>query len=245
MPTEADELNRMAILTIRDLIVSLKGDRVLYSFGGVEVISDYAKGATTVLDSRTKRVATVPLAEFAAAIMAAEQTSDMEEGAKIRVMSENMAGQSAILGIPTKETVLIISGTAPDVPAPGLRMEFHFWLANDQELKKTPARRELAIHLERNKGRNVDLLTRMIGGFLGHKIGGPLSRTITTAATAMQFRLLVYMPGKSTFEPTFELGQELTEMVTEPIADVVFAVPPDYEKVSLKEILAETALTLQ
>ena len=238
---EAEKLKAEMDAMMLDMTAHMKGDRVRFSVGRLEVFKDYAKNTITVLDQTNRRVATASMAEYAADVAVAQDPpdSDAEDGSKTDVKLEKATRKSPVLSIPTEERVLVMSIKTPDFPEPGVHLEIHFWLANVQKMKKTPAREELALYFKRT---GTDMIgTGMIKQFTSipglRKKMQPLAKMLTSG-NPIQFRLALYYPGMSTFEPSFELGWELTELTTDPISDTVFEVPADCETVSIKEILA-------
>src|SRR5664279_784751 len=96
--------------------VQIKGDRVCTSMGQLLAIADYAKGVITILDPKTSRFATVPLAEYPAKILAMQKmpvmTPDaqrMFDNMKIDVKTSKTGQTATLLGIRAEETLLTIS----------------------------------------------------------------------------------------------------------------------------------------
>src|ERR1035437_1398025 len=109
---EAKEAKGEMDATMLDTTSQMKGDRVHVSIGHLECIKDYAKGTITVLDRKSKRVATIPLAEYMADIATGAETQatpkapDVDAGLKIHVKSEKTARTAVVHGILTEESVL-------------------------------------------------------------------------------------------------------------------------------------------
>src|ERR1039457_4747010 len=60
----------------------IKGDRVYTSMGQMFSVTDYAKGEITLVEPKTRRFATVPLAEYPGKVLAAQQLPPMPPDAQ-------------------------------------------------------------------------------------------------------------------------------------------------------------------
>ena len=77
-PQTVDSLKRqMANRMAEGTTLQIKGDRVYTSLGQMFTVADYAKGEITVVDPKTRRFASVPLADFPAKIVAVQKIPSM------------------------------------------------------------------------------------------------------------------------------------------------------------------------
>lgn len=137
--------------------MQIKGDRVYTSMGQMFRVADYAKGEITLVDPKTRRFATVPLAEYPAQMLAAQKLPPMPPGAqrifddmKLEVKNSKTGQTATIQGIRTEENLLVIS--VEMTAGTQMRTEIHTWTASVDELQRTPALRELAAYAGRPKG---------------------------------------------------------------------------------------------
>ena len=129
--------------------LELKGDRVRMAMGDMYSVADYAKGEILLVDPKTKRFATLPLAEYAGKILGSQALPAMPPDAqrifdnmKLDVKTSKTGKTETTHGIRTEESVLAISmemGAGMQ-----MRMEIHNWIASAEELKGTPALQRLA-----------------------------------------------------------------------------------------------------
>ncbi len=128
----------------------VKGNRCSSSGGVLGAVTDYDKGEVTLLNSKTKEFATVPLAGYAAKIADAMPHQQMPDGAlqmlqslKFDVQTKKTGQTGLIGGIQAEEYLVALSLAMPGLAA-GIKMEMHNWMAAPAELARIPALRELA-----------------------------------------------------------------------------------------------------
>src|SRR5260370_13205346 len=151
--------------------VQIKGERVYTSMGRMVSIADYATGQITVVDSETKRFATAPLADFPAKALAAQKLPQMPPDAqrifdnmKLDVRVSKTGRTEIVQGIRAEENLLVL--TMELNAGMQMRTEIHTWKAGLDELKRTPALRELAVLGERPNG-GMDPMARVIKALAG------------------------------------------------------------------------------
>jgi hypothetical protein len=234
--------------------VQIKGDKVYTSMGRMISIVDYASGQITVIDPETKRYATVPLADFPAKAVGAQKLPPMSPDAqrifdnmKLDVKSSKTGRTETIQGMRTEETLLVLT---MDVTA-GMQMrtEIHNWKAGLEDLKGTPAMRELAVWAGRPKAGldPVDVVTKVLEGMpgMGEKRRAPMQEMMKAAGGAViRTRLATYMPmmaqtlGGTADQPVAEVATDLAELSTDAVPDSRFEVPAGYQTASMEDLLA-------
>jgi hypothetical protein len=235
-------------------VVQIKGDRVYTSMGRMVSIADYATGQITVLDSETKRFATAPLADFPAKAVAAQKLPPMSPDAqrildnmKLDVKTSKTGRKETIQGIHTEETLLVL--TMELTAGMQMRTEIHAWKASLDELKATPALRDLAVWAERPKAGMdpVEVVTKILAGMpgLGEKMRGPMQEMMKASGGAViRLRLATFVPalaqnlGGAADQPVAELASDLAELSTDPVPDSRFEAPPGYQASSMEDLLA-------
>ena len=234
--------------------VQIKGDRVYTSMGRMISIVDYASGQITVIDPETKRYATVPLADFPAKAVSAQKLPPMSPDAqrifdnmKLDVKSSKTGRTETIQGMRTEETLMVL--TMEVTTGMQMRTEIHNWKAGLEDLKGTPAMRELAVWAGRPKAGldPVDVVTKVLEGMpgMGEKLRAPMQEMMKAAGGAViRTRLATYMPmmaqtlGGTADQPVAEVATDLAELSTEAVPDSRFEVPAGYQTASMEDLLA-------
>lgn len=230
--------------------VLIKGDRVYSSLGQLVSITDYAKGVITVLDSKTRRFATLPLAEYPAKILAAQKRPPMSPDAqrifdnmKLDVKSSKTGQTATIHEIRTEENLLVVSmelsaGTL-------MRTEIHNWIAASDELQRRPDLRELAAYTGKPKGGldPMELATKSLLAMpgIGEKLRAPIEEMKKSGGAVIRMRSATYMPlmpgAQSTGEPITELSMEWAEISATAVPDSRFEVPAGYQAAPMEDLL--------
>jgi hypothetical protein len=234
--------------------VQVKGDRVYTSMGRMVSIADYATGQITVVDSETKRFATAPLADFPAKAVAAQKLPSMAPDAqrifdnmKLDVKTSKTGRTEIIQGIHTEETLLVL--TMELTAGMQMRTEIHSWKARLDELKGTPALRELAVWAERPKAGMdpMEVVTKVLAGMtgMGEKLRGPMQEMMKAAGgTVIRTRLATFIPamaqtlGGTADQPVAQVATDLAELSMDPVPDSRFEVPAGYQTASMEDLLA-------
>jgi hypothetical protein len=234
--------------------VQIKGDRVYTSMGRMISIADYASGQITVIDPETKRYATVPLADFPAKAVGAQRLPPMSPDAqrifdnmKLDVKSSKTGRTETIQGMRTEETLMVL--TMEVTAGMQMRTEIHNWKAGLEDLKGTPAMRELAVWAGRPKAGldPVDVVTKVLEGMpgMGEKLRAPMQEMMKAAGGAViRTRLATYIPmmaqtlGGTADQPVAEVATDLAELSTDAVPDSRFEVPAGYQTASMEDLLA-------
>jgi hypothetical protein len=234
--------------------VQIKGDRVYTSMGRMVSIADYATGQITVIDPETRRFATAPLADFPAKAVAAQKLPPMSPDAqrildnmKLDVKTSKTGRKETIQGIQTEETLLVL--TMELTAGMQMRTEIHTWKAGLDELKRTPALRELAVWAERPKAGMdpVEVVTKVLAGMpgMGEKLRGPMQEMMkASGGTVIRMRLATFIPamaqtlGGTADQPVAEVASDLAELSIDPVPDSRFEVPAGYQTASMEDLLA-------
>jgi hypothetical protein len=153
-------------LPFKEILTRVKGDRSYASMGPVTVVSDLASGKITLIDPKTQRFATMPLADYLSKVSGSTgaNTQDMPEQAKqilaktkFDLTSRDTGRTNRIQGIEAYERELVVSISIP-VPIPGqengmqISLKFQIWKPQAAEMERVPALRELAAYSQRNHG---------------------------------------------------------------------------------------------
>ena len=234
--------------------VQIKGDRVYTSMGRMVSIADYGTGQITVIDPDTKRFATSSLTDFPGKAVAAQKMPPMSPDAqrifdnmKLDVKTSKTGRMEIIQGIHTEETLLVL--TMELTAGMQMRTEIRSWKARLDELKGTPALRELAVWGERPKAGldPMEVVTKVLAGMpgMGEKLRGPMQEMMKAAGgTVIRTRLATFMPamaqtlGGAADQPVAEVATDLAELSTDPVPDSRFEVPAGYQMASMEDLLA-------
>jgi TonB family protein len=234
--------------------VQIKGDRVCVSMGQLLAIADYAKGVITILDPKTSRFATLPLAEYPARILAMQNTPAMPPDAqrifdnmKFDVKTSKTGQTATLLGIRTEEHLLTISMELP--AGMTMRTEIHNWTATPDELQRSPELRELAAFVGRPQDglAPMEMLTKSLSGVpgIGEKLRGPMQEIAKAGSgAALRMRSATFMPAMAQSmgaaaadEPLTEFAMDLAEFSAAPIPLARFEVPAGYQTAAMEDLL--------
>jgi hypothetical protein len=230
-------------------MVRIKGDRVSASMGPLTSITDYAKGTITVLDPKTKRVATSTIAEYARQLGVARKTpagsAEVQrafEGLKVDVSTEKSGQTQTIQGMAAEERVVKLAMQIPGIPGQGMRVEIHVWMASPEEMQSRPALRELAAYSARAKNGMdpLELLTKAFSAMpaVSEKVRGPFEEMVKGAGgQLLQMRADYFLPALGEGDASMKLAMELAELSTAPIAEAAFETPAGYRTAPMGELL--------
>jgi TonB family protein len=232
--------------------VELKGDRVRVAMGEMYSVADYAKGEILLVDPKTKRFATVPLAEYAAKILTSQVMPPMPPDAqrifdnmKLDVKTSKTGKTETTQGIRTEESVLTM--TMEMTAGMQMRMEVHNWTASADELKNTPALGDLAIWAGRRKeGLDpMEMMTKSLAGLpgMGEKLRGPMQELMKgTGGAVIRMQARTFLPAMAQMsggsdEPVTEVSMDL--------ADSRFEVPAGYQSAAMEDLLKDLIGTMK
>jgi hypothetical protein len=252
MPAGAAEAmkKQMAAAMPDGITVEMKGDMVHTSMGALSAIIDYGKGTITLLNPKTKQVATIPLAEYGDKLAAAQKIPEMPAEAqkifdamKIDVKTEKTGQRATLHGIATEERVVTLTMEMPGMPAPGMRVEIHVWIATAAELRTMPELKELADYAARSRKAMdpAELMAKSMSKIpgLGEKMRTPMKELMKSSGElVIQMRQAMYMPGMGTSEPSMEFVMDMADLSRASIPDTAFEAPMGYQTAPAEELLA-------
>jgi TonB family protein len=163
MPAAAVEMakQQMGALLPPESVIQVKGDRSYSTLGSSGIVADYAKGEITIVNTKTKQFATIPIGEFASQLMpqnaqtpeAQQLMQQMLQNMKFDVQSHKTGQMAMVQGIRAEENLVTIGiqMPTPNGEAAGfaIRMEMRTWIASADELNRIPALKELAVYAAR------------------------------------------------------------------------------------------------
>ena len=240
--------------------LELKGDRVRTAMGEMYSVADYAKGEILLVDPKTKRFATLPLAEYASKVMASQVLPAMPPDAqrifdnmKLDVKTSKTGKTETTQGIRTEESVLAISmemGAGMQ-----MRIEIHNWIASAEDLKGTPALRDLAAWAERKRDGTdpMEMMTKALASLpgLGEKLRAPVQEMMKgTGGVVIRMQARTFVPAMAQMsggsdEPLSEVAMELAELSTAPLADSRFEAPAGYRTAAIEDLLKDAIPTIK
>jgi TonB family protein len=241
--------------------LELKGDRVRTAMGEMYSVADYLKGEILLVDPKTKRFATVPLAEYASKVLGSQVMPAMPPDAqrifdnmKLDVKTSKTGKSETIQGIRTEESVLAISMEM--AAGMQMRMEIHNWIASAEELKGAPALHDLASWAGR-KREGLDPMEMMSKALtslpgMGEKLRAPMQEMMKgTAGVVIRMQALTFVPamaqmsGSGSDEPLTQVSMDLAEISTAPVADLRFEVPAGYHTAAMEDLLKDAIGTIK
>ncbi len=238
-----------------------RNGKIFYTQGKTNLIVNVAKKEITLLDHAGKRCATVPAAQYGDEVARAMPAVPDQAKALLGSMkahAESAAGGTAtIQGMEGDEHIITITVDAPAgqaaLPAgPMVRIVMHVWIAKGSEALRVPALREVAgynmMSMEAiNPLATIEKAFQQLPG-LGESLASLTKDLLTSSSGSIMLRtqMEMFMPmlagltGQAGGDPNasfMQITQELTQISTEPIADSVFDVPPDYKQATVAEIM--------
>jgi TonB family protein len=240
--------------------LELKGDRVRMAMGDMYSVADYAKGEILLVDPKTKRFATLPLAEYAGKILGSQALPAMPPDAqrifdnmKLDVKTSKTGKSETTQGIRTEESVLAISMEM--AAGMQMRMEIHNWIASAEELNGTPALHDLANWAGRKRGGldPMEMMSKALTALpgIGEKLRAPMQEMMKgTPGVVMRMQALTFVPAMSQLaggsdEPLTQVSMDLVELSTAPVADARFEVPAGYQTAAMEDLIKDAIGTIK
>ncbi|HTS65917.1 MAG TPA: hypothetical protein VMH28_28040 [Candidatus Acidoferrales bacterium] len=256
-PTAAEAMNKqMADSLSNGVTLRIKGGRSITNSGPLQIITDRDKGTVTLLDSKTQRYATCPIAEYGDKFksimpeMPAE-VKQMFENMKIDVNTSKTGKTGMVKNIKVEELVVAITMEAqgPMAAMMNTKVEMHLWAATNDELERLPALKEVAAYMARQAtaSDNFGSITKafaQVPGFVDKlkPAVGEMIRASSGAVLRTQTKMM--MPGSAKMmgapnpdEPFTDLTTDLLELSDAAIADSVFTVPAGYKSVPIEDLV--------
>jgi hypothetical protein len=250
-------------------VIRIKGDRARAEMGKFISIVDLATNQITFIEPEKMTFATGTLEDLAKATAYAmpELPSTPPQAQNLAVLfntdvSSRKTGRAeTIHGIAAEETETVFSikmnrNSVPNGPALSLTMQA--WRARNDD---GAALRELSRYYAMQSGHTRDFLSDMtarsqaIGQFMGGMVDalqeltkdGPILRLHVEASSPMLAAVALQLKEQGQtlpldFDPNtplFSLNQDLVELSTEPLDELIFQVPSEYRKVELEEIVKD------
>jgi TonB family protein len=245
----------------KELLIQIKGRKVLTSMGRLVMLADYVKGTITLMDPKTQRFATSPLADYADKIAAVQKqkmpamppaAQEMINNIQFDVKTDRTGKTAVIQGIGAEETVLNLSIEIPNpsgVPMK-MRMEMHQWIATPEEMNRVPALKELDVYasLPKEGVDPVATMTKVLANFPGmaEKVRGAMGDlTKNVGKATLRVQTAIYMPSIAAMmgsaaadQPFTEYSMELAELSSAPLPDSRFDVPANYQSALMEDLIA-------
>jgi TonB family protein len=226
--------------------IRIKGDKTLSNVGALTAIMDNSTSALTLLNPATKHYAQVPMAEYIAGLQTAlpPAAAALMKNMKFDAQTSKTGQFGMVAGIRAEEhlATITVSMDMPGLPeGPLIRMEMHTWLASPDELNRIPALREYAASAQRalsvsSAGDAVQKLLQQVPGAAEQLRVLKEAAGNNTGSLTLKMQEAVYNAKGDVKLPIMEMTMELAEISTDAIDDSVFAVPPDFQLVSVAEV---------
>jgi TonB family protein len=231
----------------KTMAIRIKGDKSLTQLGALTAIIANSDSSITLLNPATKQYAQALMAEYIDMLRAKlpSASAALMKQLKFDVETSKTGQFEMISGIRAEEhlTKMTMSMDAPGVPAgPLVRLEMHMWLASPDELNGFPALRQYAASAQRAMnisaaGDAVEKLFQQVPG-AAEKL-----RVLTEEAArnsgslTLKIQEAVYNPKGAPNAPIAAITIELAEISSDAIDDSIFAPPPDFQLVSVAELI--------
>lgn len=227
--------------------IRIKGDKTLSTLGTLTAIIDNSNSTITLLNPATKQYAQVSMAELIDRLQAGLPTVSAANMKNVTFDVEtSKTGQFGMVsGIRAEEhlTALTVSTNASaTLGGPLIRMELHTWLASPDELNRIPALREYAVAAQRAlnvsaAGDGVEKLFQQMPG-VAEKMRVLADEAAKNAGSlTLKTQTALYMPKDNPNAPSLTMSTDLAEISSDAIDDSLFAVPLDFQLVSVTELV--------
>lgn len=242
-----------------EVTTRVKGDRAYSSFGPMVSIMDMAKNQLTLLDTRNRKFATVPIDKYITGFTAAQpemppEAAKLLEAMQLDVKTRPTGRTETIQGVPTDESEITVT---LDMPIPGqtvsmkMVLTLQIWRASLEASQKVPAVREMLAYSARTK-KSMDpaafmkqLFAKMPG--FGDKISGPIEQLTNSTSMLMKIRGQLTLPAMAAAMqpgaqpgaapgPTAELTMDVLALSSDPVPDALLQVPEGYQSAPIEEL---------
>jgi hypothetical protein len=247
-----------------EMVVQIKGDKTYTNSGPLLAITDYGRGAITLLNPKTKQYATVPLAEYPDRIAASQkppaippEAQAMLQGLRFDVETKKTGQIGLVQGIQAEESVLTLTMQMPTAgAASAMRLEMRYWIAQPGEIRRVPALQELADYAERTR-RAMDpaeMLQKVFAQMpaFGEQLRASIQELQkANSGLVLKLHTAIYVPamaqalqlapqGAAGVDPSAALAEfqmDLADISTAALPDSLFAVPTDYKAAPFEELM--------
>ncbi len=249
-----------------NMVMRVKGTRCYTEMSNMIYIGDSGKKEIIVLDPAGKRYAQAAVDQYMKAVQEAmpDMPANAQMPAIHADGATRLTGRTAtIQGILAEERELVFTMDAPGgLPAaegPLMRMVLQMWSARPEEQARVPALREMKAYSQWAAGElnPAAAMSKSLGRMpgMGESLGKLMSEFTGNGSMVMRVHGEIFMPGLAAMlknlpeganplggdispdAPMMEMNQEVSEISTAPVPDSSFAIPVDYQKVELTEIL--------
>lgn len=221
--------------------IQVKNGRCLMPAGAVESITDTAQGTATLLDSKSRQFATLPLADYREKMTAravAPAQAKLLQSVTFHVSEAQKTGESAeIQGARADQYLIVVTIQAGPATT---RLEIRMWATPKEETDRVPGLKELAGCSMGPEGQSdavqsvQKLLTQFPG--LSDKLNGVIE-SLKHTGLLLKTQLSIFSPAGE-LTPALQIGTELQELSTAALPEANFAVPADYQEASPATLLA-------
>ncbi len=251
-----------------NIVMRVKGTRCYTESGNMIYIGDSGKKEVILLDPAAKRYAQAPVDQYLQSVQEAMQKLPANASAPaVHVEGgTRLTGRTAsIQGILAEERELVMTmdppAGVPPTGGPFIRMVLQIWSARPEEEARVPAVREMAAYSQWAVGElnPAEFLSKSMAQMpgLGESLGKLLGELGGKGSMVMRVHGDIFMPALAAMlknlppgaspiggnispdTPVMEMNQEVSEISTAPLPDSSFAIPPDYRKTELAEILKD------
>lgn len=222
--------------------IQVKNGKCRAPAGVLESITDAGKGTITLLDSRTRQFATLPLAEYREKIAAKTVTpaqAKLLQSANLDISPAQRTGEPAeIESFPADEYLIVMTLQAG---AATTRLEMRIWATSKQQADRPGALQELAACSggpgEPDASQSLQKLTALFPGLTDKLDRVMASIKDLAGGLTLKTQLAIFSPAGS-LAPAMTAGMEFQGFSTDSLPETTFAVPADYQEASADTLLA-------
>ena len=183
--------------------------------------------------------------------------------------SRSTGRTEVIQGIQAEEQEFVLSVDmalpgGPATPGPFMKLVMQFWTSKPEELQRVPVLQEFKSYtsmanVSMNSAEMIKQILSIMPG-MGDGFGALMTEMTKRTSVSLRMHTEVTMPILATMmqqmpqqarqslpagldpnAPLIQMNQELVELSADPLEDSLFVVPPDYQMVSLAELLKGAA----
>jgi TonB family protein len=242
------------------MLVRVKGQRCLSSFGPFTSIVDGRAGQVTLISPASKQFATVPAANYFDQVLGQQQIPADALAAlrnlKLDVKAAKTGRTETIRGFQAEDTLINAVLEMPNPTGPGIAIHFDVdeWFASEGQAGWAALQKEIsgcsaALGGSTDPGAMIEKLLQQFAGGSGQfsdaikALADPSRASALRVHAAVSVPALVQLmppqPGAPPVDPNaplVEMNLNVTELSADPVADEEFQVPAGYQEVPLQEL---------
>ena len=265
IPQQAWDAMKQFVTFPMEMTTRVKGDHAYATFGSTVSLVDLTKNQLTLLDTKNRKFAIVPMDQYVTRLRDAQKTPEMPPevaqmfaAMKLDVKTRATGRTETIRGIPTdeNETTLTL-----EMPMPGqattmqMVLTLQTWSPKPDEIQKSPALREIFAYQQQSKSAMDPsaFLKQMFANMpgLGDKLSGPIEQLTKNTGMLLKMRgqlsvpaMAAALPPGTPSGPALELTMDVLDLSSDSVPEALLRVPEGYEAAPLEDLMKGFGLAM-